>query len=571
MKKGIILAVILLSFIIVSCAEHDHPIPESLQQRVDITAEFDNLTRDEAYLKTANELYGGSYYLSTGAFNNLMSILGEIENGSLQGNPIGEVKSPYVAAVILQNLYTRMKKENLQAIQALYPNITFDIDNLSAITDANKLESNYTQIRSALVNFPSSYYKQLADQFKTVVDHQDLITMITKDYAARLLTTSSSASKPSGSDDNVTIDNFNTVVNVATTIADAFSAEVTGIVTDNDTVVSLISDNLYNLTDATKMQLSYNQSLRFFKEIYYPQLADNLSFSQFKSVLTMYINNNGKTNGIQRGDTATGDLGAQVDDGFATKDDTFKGGTNVSIYPVIAKRLYGAPYDPYARTTLNDDYTKQQFLASNNASYVAINNALTFYSELRKFGLKIPYRYQTSVSGHQTIADTISHYLRLDNFTYASFNDNESFKTVMSTMFQPRTEGGKDYPVCQIITEVNAAIDTAAAGFFGNEGDYDFRFLYGENYANDATNTGAGKAMTANNLNKDYCQITLTTVDDKGAITEYPFDNTTGVTKNQIKTTDGNGTETVKVYTSQDNSTGLGALDSTSTGTQPQP
>lgn len=514
MKKGILLALILTSFIIVSCAVDEHPFVTS-DNKISITEELKNLSRVEAYQKTADDLYGG--YLSTIGFNNLLSILTEIEKGSLQGHPIGDITSPYVAATILQNLYTTMKYENL-------PN---NLDNatklaLSAITDPVKLENNSGDIRSALANFTPERYQELAAQFKTFVDHQDIIGQIVEDYANRLLSTSSSASKPSGSDDNVTVDNFQVVVNAASTIAAGFNKNVTGTITDGATITSLISDSLYNLSDASKLQITYDQSLRYFLTTYYPKIADNVSLGLFSTVLTDYINNDGKTPGPQMGDTASGDKTAQNTNPYLTEE-TFKGGTSATIYNVIAKRLYGAPLDPTRNYTDTDN--KDSFLDNNTTSYVSRDNALTFYQKLREFGMKIPYMTVTSIPGHKTIADIISKHLRMNGFSYKDFNvaeaENATFQAVMDKMFKAGTDGV--YPVCALIQEVNTAIDESAAGHFQNDGDYNNTFL-------------------ANTNTTNVCKITLTKVDQNtGKITEFPF-------------VDGSGNQN---YTPQDNATGL--------------
>lgn len=511
MKKGILLILILTSFIIVSCAVDEHPFVTS-DNRISITDELKNLSRVEAYQKTADDLYMG--YLSSTGFNNLLSILTEIEKGTIQGNPIGDITSPYVAAVILQNLYTTMK----------YDNLPDNLDNatklaLSAITDPVKLETDYAGIRGALLNFTPERYEELAAQFKTFVDHQDIIGNIVEDYANRLLTTSSSASKPSGSDDNVTVDNFQVVVNAASTIAAGFNKNITGTITDNATVAALISDSLYNLSDASKLQITYDQSLRYFITDHYPKIADNVSLGLFSTVLTDYINNDGKTPGPQMGDTASGDNTTQAENPYLTA--TYQGGTNATIYNVIAKRLYGAPLDPTRNYTDQDNL--DSFLDNNTTSYVSRDNALTFYAKLREFGMKIPYKGKTSIPGHKTIADIISEHLRMNGFSYKDFNvsaeNNATFQKVMNKMFIADTNGV--YPVCALIQEVNTAIDESAAGHFQNDGDYNKTFL-----GISGDTVGGQQANTAN-TNK--CKITLTSVEEAtGKITEYPFVDNTG-------------------------------------------
>lgn len=543
MKKGILLILILTSFIIVSCAVDEHPFVTS-DNRIDITEELKNLSRVEAYQKTADDLYMG--YLSATGFNNLLAILTAIEKGTLQGNPIGDITSPYVAAVILQKLYTTMKYDNL-------PN---NLDEptklaLSAITDPAKLETDYAGIRSALVNFTPKRYEELALQFKAFVDHQDIIGKIVEDYANRLLTTSSSASKPSGSDDTVTVDNFQVVVNAASTIAAGFNKGIVGKITDNATVTSLISDSLYNLSDASKLQITYNQSLRYFLTDHYPKIADNVSMALFSTVLTEFINNDGKTTGPQMGDTESGDIAEPVTDPYGIDDTSeYKGGTSSTIYNVIAKRLYGAPLDPTRNYTDADN--KGSFLDNNTTSYVSRDNALTFYQTLRTFGMKIPYKTVTSIPGHKTIADIISKHLRMNGFSYKDFNvntttDRETFQKVMDTMFKPKTTGSNDYPVCALILEVNTAIDESAAGHFENDGDYNATFL--------GLTAGSVGGQTANTTAlTNPCKITLTKIQEtvSGTTTtykliEYPFNDTASTNQ------DSNGNK----YTTQTDSTGL--------------
>lgn len=533
MKKGILLALILTSFIIVSCAVDEHPYVAS-DNRISITDELKNLTREEAYQKTADNLYGG--YLTAAGFRNLLDILTEIEKGTLQGNPIGDVTSPYVAAVILQTLYTTMY--NL-------PEGTPNKEGLAALTYPDKLETDYGTIRSAIAGFDSTRYAQLAAQFKTFVDHQDLIGLIVENYADRLLTTSSSASKPSGSDDNVTVDNFQVVVNVASTIAENFNANITGTITDTDTVVALISDSLYNLSDASKKQLTYDQSLKFFKTNYYPTIADNVSLGMFKTVLTDYINNDGKASGPQKGDA--NDNATTVENPYLTEQ-TFKGGTNATIYGVIAKRLYGAPLDPMRDSTSQDNNTRDDFLASNNASNLVVDNSLTLYQKLREYGMKMPYSVVTSLPGHKTIADIVSKHLRMNGFSYKDFNvdtanaeTTNTFQPVLDKMFTAGTDGV--IPVCAMIQEVNNAIDESATGHFYNDGDYNATFL-------GLTPGDVKDKEVTTNSTTNKCKITLTRVESldglTGTIKEYPFDDANG---NQAS--DGSK------YRTQANSTGL--------------
>lgn len=541
MKKGILLVLIAItSFIIVSCAAHEHPA-DTNAKITDITEEFKTLTREEAYQKTANDLYMGA--LTQNGFNYLLSLLTEIEKGSLQGYPIGDITSPYVAAVILQKLYTTM--QNLpDTISATEREI------LAGIADPVKIETNYGQIRSALAGLNETLYQGLSAQYSAVVSHQDIISQVVEKYANMLLTTSSSASKPSGSDDNVTVDTFYVVVNAATTISSNFTGNITGTVTDNDTVVSLIADNLYNLSDATKLQLSYNKSLRYFINTYYPQIADNDSFAMFSEVLTDFINNNGKTSGPQMGDTNTGDNATAVANPYTvyTEPAMYNGGTNATIYGVIAKRLYGAPLDPTRNYT--ETNSKDSFLDNNTTSYVARDNALTFYQKLREYGMKIPYGTVTSISGHKTIADIVSKHLRQNGISYKDFNVKRGEETVVTPnlfdnattkMFTAPSTGGLP-PVCALIQEVNSAIDESTISFYGNDGDYSFDFL-GITAVPPITD---GQPMTTPNKN-NICKITLTKVTEQGAIEQYPYND------GQSLNTSSDG----QIYKTQNNSTGL--------------
>lgn len=540
MKKGILLILILTSFIIVSCAVDEHPFITS-DNRISITEELKNLSREEAYQKTADDLYGG--YLSPVGFSNLLSILTEIEKGTIQGNPIGDITSPYVAAVVLQKLYTAME----------YDKLPDGIDNdtklaLSAIRDPAKLETDYAGIRGAFLKFPNTTYKTLADQYKAFVDHQDIIGKIVEDYANRLLTTSSSASKPSGSDDNVTVDNFQVVVNAASTIAAGFNEGITGKITDNGTVTSLISDSLYNLSDASKLQITYNKSLRYFPSKYYPEIADNVSLGLFSKVLTDYINNNGKTTGPQMGNTESGDNAEPTPDPYGDLDTSdYNGGTSSTIYNVIAKRLYGAPLDPTRNYTDADN--KASFLDNNTTSYISRDNALTFYQKLREYGMKIPYKTVTSIPGHKTIADIISKHLRMNGFSYKDFNvKTAAFENVIDTMFaQKNINGVQTYPVCALIQEVNTAIDESAIAYFMNDGDYNATFL--------GLTAGSVGGQTANTTaTTNPCKITLTKIKEtvSGTTTtyeliEYPFNDTDNTNQDSSK----------NKYTTQTDSTGL--------------
>lgn len=441
MKKALlVLSLMLVVQFIISCADENNS--NSTQSSVnsgDANIDLGTLTADESYKRVALLLYGDTF--SDSEYANLYTFLKGVETGSIfpSGAGIGEVNNGISAAVVMQSLY-------YFAQDAYDANTDMQITPLLYRSTFSSSEefSNFISGLSAYDN------TALVNMLSPVVLSQSVLKKSVETYIPWLLDASSSASQGSNTSINLTYNEFNVIVNVAY----MFSYPVfnlTGLnIADEDIISSLMSINLYNLNKKVKFKVTYNHSIKYFRDNFLPQTATNNQLAMFSKVVQDAVQNNGKIGGSPyKGD---------VNDAVLENNPYEASSTDYTLYPLIAKTLYGSPYDAVYSSENKDEYLSMD---NNPASNLAVNNTLVFYQKLKSIGLKVP-TINTSLIGHKTLAETTAVYLMDSGFIYSDFNKASDVFTanVMNGMFPDVIE--ETSPVCSLVKEFNKSVEDAA-------------------------------------------------------------------------------------------------------------
>lgn len=441
MKKILlVVSLMLVVFFIISCADENNSNNTQASGNGDSeNVDLGTLTADESYKRVALLLYGETF--SDAEYNNLYTFLKGIETGSIfnSGLGIGEVNNGISAAVVMQTLYYFAQDANdantdMQITPLLYRS-TF-----SSSEEFNKFITGLADYdNTAIVNMLSP-----------VVISQSVLKKSVEKYLPWLLDASSSASQGSNTNINLTYDEFNVIVNVAY----MFSYPVfnlTGLnIADEDIISSLMSTNLYNLNNQTKFKTTYNHSIKYFRDNFLPQTATTRQLVVFSDVVKDTVQNNGMVGGSPyKGD---------ANDAVLVNNPYEASSTDYTLYPLIAKTLYGSPYDAVYSSENKDEYLSMD---NNPASNLAVNNTLVFYQKLKTLGLKISI-VSTSLAEHKNLAEIVAVYLRDNSLIYQDFNQQSDIftTTVMNVMFLDVIE--ETSPVCSLVKEFNKSVEDAA-------------------------------------------------------------------------------------------------------------
>lgn len=440
MKRIVIVVCLLLVVsLIISCAdENNNNTPSSV---IDDNANIDlsTLNPDESYKRVAVLLYGDTF--SDAEYSNLSIFLNGLESGSIfsSGQGIGEVNNGVSAGVIMQSLY-------YYAQDAYDANTNTEITPLLYRSTFSSSEE-FNKFISGLANYDNT---ALVNMLSPVVLSQNIINKSVETYLPWLLDASSSASQGSNTNINLTYDEFNVIVNVAY----LFSYPVfnlTGLnITNEDIISSLMSTNLYNLNKQTKYKITYNHSIKYFRDNFLPQTATTRQLVVFSDVVKDALQNNGMVGGSPyKGD---------VNDAVLVSNPYEASSTDYTLYPLIAKTIYGSPYDATYSSDNKDEYLSMD---NNPASNLAINNTLVFYQKLKTLGLKVP-QISTSLSEHKNLAEITAVNLMDNGFIYRDFNQSADIfiTNVLNVMFP--TVISETSSVCSLVKEFNKSVEDAA-------------------------------------------------------------------------------------------------------------
>lgn len=463
MKK--ILLLISLSYIIVlfaGCAlEHNSTLQSSSNNDDNnTTIDLSTLSVDETYRRTADLIYGETF--SDSEYINLYTFLKGVETGSIFNSQkgIGTVNNGVTAGVILQSIYyfAQDAKTNNTDTQMI------PFTDKTTFSDAAKFNSFMADI----ANYDNT---ALTNMLAPVTANQDALLAIEETFLPMLLDASSSASKGSNTSLNISMNDYNVIANTAYVFAAPMFNLAETNSSDKNIIAQLLSVNLYNLSSNAKYKLTYNQSLKYFRDSFLTDIAPAEQLNMFNSIVSDAIVNNGKIGGMPYKNN--------INDVIAAANPYNETSVDYYLYPLITKTLYGAPYDEFYSIEDKDVYL---FIQNNPSSNLAVNNTLTFYQKLKSLGIKVPADYAAvSLTGYKTLADIVAENLKNNNLMYADFNaDSTIFQTnVMDILFPPTIFA--DAPVCQMIKEFNKNIDDYAVSDSGYTGVFDSSFSSADN------------------------------------------------------------------------------------------
>lgn len=450
--KKLFLVPLALIFIIAGCADsnHSNDTTGGTVGKEVIQTPLATMSVDEAILKTASRMYYTE--LSEEGKATILTFLEvfqtgivpedgkEINEGSIAG--FGEITNPEVASAVVQLLYIYAKYGQIDGIAAL-PNIG-TTNAFTPLLSYSTLD-NRTAVLEALVNIramDSATYTQIESAFKNVVLSQDTIANIAKSYESRLLDSSSSASKTSGGGGTVLVDTYDVSANVAYTIA-LFPLMGNKAITANNADIEAVSKSLYDFNEASKLKISYNHIPNYFN-VYDIATKEQIA-TTIKPVIEDIL-----LNEVPGGKPVQGEGDEELTPSPYSPDTT-----DYFLTDNITARLFGAP-------------TKDKI------SNMAKNRTLELHQKLRENGMKLP-KGVTSDTGMENISSTVAKYLRENGIRYTNFNvATGTFATDLNTIFTNQTGTSGEVKgtaiACQIIKEVNKAVDDAAKAYDGNTG-----------------------------------------------------------------------------------------------------
>lgn len=471
--KKLFLVPLALIFIIAGCADsnHSNDTTGGTVGKEVIQTPLANMSVDEAILKTASRMYYTE--LSEEAKSTILLFLNvfqtgivptdgkKINEGSIDG--FGKITNPEVASAVVQLLYIYAKDGKIDGIDAL-PDIT-TTNPFTPLLSYSTL-SDQAAIQNALVNIreemDKTTYAQIETAFKYIVQSQDTIANIAKSYESRLLDSLSSASKTSGGGGTVLVDTYDVSANVAYTIA-LFPLMGKKAITADNEVIAAVSKSLYEFNEPSKLKISYNHIPNYFN-VYDIATKEQIATTIKPVIEDILLNKVPGGFPVQGGDgddaPFTTTYPAETTDFYLTEN--------------ITARLFGAP-------------------DTQHISNMAKNRTLELHKKLRKYGMKLP-KGETSPTGMENISSTVAKYLRENGIRYIDFNKNTGdFSTTLTKIIG--TSGSTTNSIaCQIVKEVNKAVDDAGKAFEGNKGFY----------TNDADNSLCGLPEIQANEKVDY-------------------------------------------------------------------
>lgn len=455
MKYFAVFSLIIFALILGCSDRYHNGTIRTVNDNTSIGVDIDNISTFEGYRMVADMLY--TTPLTDDEYERLYTFLQGVEQGNIFSNAqkgIGTVTNGVAAGAVLQSLYYTVSddsKNNTNQYTLLYP-----ILEKTTFSD----DTTFNNFMSSISSFDNT---QLNQVLTPITVYQDALKATVKQFIPNLLDVSSSASK--GSDANIVIllDEYSIIANTAYVFASPMLSDSASAVNNIPEISSVLSNSLYNLSKNAKYKNTYSKSVKYFKDSFMGEIAPVDSFTLYNTVAKDTLAHDGKVGGEPYKNDAT-------DDTLTTNPyniDT----TDYGLYPVIAKRLYGAPYDPYSAT---EDLETYILIDNNPASNLAVNNSLTFYQKLKTLGLKVPAK-KTSLIGYKSLADIVSENLKYSNIMYQNFNDKANFTAkVMDVMFPSALSESSQ--VCIMIREFNKAVDESALSHADNAGAFDPSF-----------------------------------------------------------------------------------------------
>lgn len=485
--------------IISGCAEEETVSPQaqalSFEEKLAST-NVNDMSPEEALLMTAQHIYNVPVLTPevkeklTAFFTGIQSSDYIYDNVSI--TPIGTITSPALASVAFNLLYREaVKHEQTNGTSTLLTLLSYEKMALH-LNDPNSQEFlDYQNAVAAFKSDSTGGQKVLNDTLSKIsyylVANQESIEAVLREYEKLLLDSSSSASKSAGGGGVIGYNKFNVSANIAYMLSDILIKTDTVVSFDGNTQhdkVLFFAQLLYGITEATKLKITYDQSLIYFdtlKVIPHLTVITALVKNLLNDVITtkqipggapypatyeLKPDENGNIPSLPETDqdeaaSAHPFIEKTLGGGYKTAD--------ILIYQSIGEKLLGSP----AGTTIYLGYDGAPLPPSNRVS----NHMLHIYQRLKKNGLKAPL--YTGEIGAEILTDIIGRHLRDAGIVYINANQithdvtgSQSLKATVDQMFRSDVNTGAEAPVCALIREYNLALDNSAIGNPYNKGYY---------------------------------------------------------------------------------------------------
>lgn len=484
--------------IISGCAEEETVSPQaqalSFEEKLAST-NVNDISPEEALFMTAQHIYNVPE-LTPEVKEKLRTFFTGIENSeyiydNVSITPIGNITSSAIRSVVFNLLYKEaVKHAQTNGTSTLLTLLSYETMTLS-LNDPQSQEFLDYQNAVAAFKADSGAQKVLNDTLSNIrlylVDNQENVEAVLREYEKLLLDSSSSASKSAGGGGVIGYNKFLVSANIAYMLSDILIKTNIVVKLDANTrydKVFFLAQLLYGVTEATKLKISYDQSL-----IYFDTLNVIPHFTVITTLVQNLLNDVITTKQIAGGAPypATYELKPDENGNIPSLPETDKdeepsahpfidktlgGGyktADILIYQSIGEKLLGSP----AGTTIYLGYDGAPLPPSNRVS----NHMLHIYQRLKKNGLKAPL--YTGEIGAEILTDIIGRHLRDAGIVYINANKtthdvtgSQSLKATVDRMFTSDVNTGAEAAVCALIREYNLALDNSAIGNPYNKGYY---------------------------------------------------------------------------------------------------
>ena len=511
MKKiNKLLLVFLVLITITSCnenikkVENSYSVDDEMKSR---TMSIHDYSINDAIYTTTRKLYNIPS-ISTKIVGYMNQFYGGIINGSIlspnidpdsipKDNKLIEApKHSGIAGFVFQKLFRDIKNAPEVEGDKL---ILKDMLNYNLLNTSNIFEETLSSMN------PNHYDYQFIQNFikglnQFIIPHQDLIIGISKEYEKLLLDSSSSASKSASGAGVLTSNKYEVSANIVYAISKIimdFEIDLNNRIGENKE--KILADIMYNLSQETKLKITYNKSLLIFDEkdtirsLRYLIQAIEKNISQNQPIpeflrqefydTKKFIKN--VIEDIIKHDVA-GDkpypnnykLNNGVDSVIKYIEEYKEGSADNQIIYAVANKILGSPTGK--SLILGKDY---KVLTPTDS---ALENIKYIYKKFKAHGLKAPKTiYDIGINNLSTL---IADFLTSQKIAYISVNSSNqayipegNLKAYVDKFFtnakkeEFTSNGLPTYrnKVCSFIHHYNEAIDSAAVANVNNTGYFD--------------------------------------------------------------------------------------------------
>lgn len=481
MKKILLLLTSALAvFCIAGCAEEETPAPVvelSFEEKVSRT-NVNDISEEEAIYMTVQSLYGVPE-LSAGVKERVMRVYEGLQDGKIfgEGGPVagmGDVKHSSIASAVFQSLYRTVDASNSENLKKL---LSYSgLDNETIFNEAMAAVVQNPEDQKVIQDFVNNFAWY-------VISSQDNIVNIAEQYITLLADSSSSASKTAGGGGVVSSQEYLVSANIAYAFTDI--AIKTKIALNFDAKkypekVEFLATTLYNLTEATKLRITYDKALAYFSiNDAIPGIDSAAVYTLINTILTDINTTTQIPGGMPYPATYVvkaydnGTMPTVTPDEAAVSVPYYKGAdgklvsADEAVYTSLGNYLLASP----AGNTIYAGSDYSQLSPTNMVN----NNMLKIYKKLKENGLKAPLI--TSAIGAKALGNVIAKHLRDNGIVYLNSNVSATSNQAAQTQFDNLVaalfmNNNGVIPACELIKEYNKTLDDAAIGIIYNQGFY---------------------------------------------------------------------------------------------------